>query len=214
MIWQRLKEFGRRLAAPEAIWRLDSRKTYAPVPDLCTALSYPIYMMSKEKRELMGMFYATFPETAAFLIQRIAHECMARTGYEKSTLEAQAKQGYLIGVRLFGTRGQAALSNSYGKFIEENEEEAAALSNEVRIIVHAGLFDGAAIRNIKDYEAALLTGMKLAEIDPAIIEQGEDYVAVIGKHWMMCGVLLKVFEPWVTQYKFNEAIGKIIKKQY
>ena len=215
MALQTLKEFGRRLIAPEAPWRIDTRSTYASVSHLSHCLSLPLYEIAESERTYIGRFYASIPESAAFITLRILHECMARNAGRQDMLERTGKQAVRVGVRLFGKDGQAAISDVYGMFSEAREGEAKEISEQVRILVRACLYDAAAVRTLRDYNDSLEAGQLLCQRFPSMASHGNDYCAAMGKHWLMTGKYLEAaFEPWLLHDKMQQQIDGLLSRYF
>lgn len=207
----KFKELLRFLVAPEAPWRLGSHTTYASIPFLRKSLSIPLYELTTRQRSRIATFYASHPRSATFLVLRVLRECVVRNSNHEDAITRAAMDAYLVGVRLFGKDGQAALCRAFEIYSEQNETDAASISLQVEIVVNAGLNDSAVIQKLGDYKEALASGVALGEVDPDILLRGTDYAAYIGKHWMMCGAVFdEYYDAWNMKTAYLEEVEMLM----
>jgi len=208
-----IRSVFRRLSAPEATWRRPDRAFRDVTERLSFLFAVDLYDLSTEDRIDVACFYASLPETAAFIVYRTADEALLQlqqAGRPESDTPALTKK---VLSRLFTSDGAVQILRACETLAEARPNEVAELCKTTRILAVASVNIADATRQLTDFDSLVKTGAELAARDPNIAQQPEVIQAWIAKHWQFCGANIEsAFESWYTADRLALARHRILKK--
>jgi hypothetical protein len=198
----------RQLVSPEVLWERWNRPYLSMVRTLSFLFCVDLYELSSSQRSDLGRFYATFPETAAFIVLRAKHEaeCCIGKGAPAESLAHRVLR------RIFGAIGTSVLEEVTWMFEKAKEEEFRQISRDASLLAQASVRDLKHATGIANASAALARGRQFAEAN-GMADISENEKMLIGEHWLKCGdVITKHFELWVQADRAAHAMNRVLRK--
>jgi hypothetical protein len=169
-----------------------------------------IYKLSKSERNALGRFYASFPETATFVLLRAKNEALCCLQDDKLA----DRLAWKVLNRIFGVDGASALQEATWIFSTAKKEEFNQIAEDAANLALASVKDLEYVANLTNFDEASSRGRELAVLDPEALESiPENEKILIGAHWIKCGDLIeKHFESWAYQDRLLQAQRRINRK--
>lgn len=198
----------RQFISPEFLWRRWDRPYASMVRTLSFLFCVDLYRLSRSERSDLGRFYASFPETAVFILLRAKHEAICCAREEKRA----DRLAWSVVTRIFGTAGASALQEATWMFKTANEEEFRRISKDASYLALASVVDLKHVAGLSNADAALARGREVAELD-AMGDISDAEKVLIGAHWLRCGDLIpKYFDSWAHGDRAKHAMNRIFRK--
>jgi hypothetical protein len=167
-----------------------------------------LYGLSRSQRNDLGRFYASFPETAAFVMLRAKYEAECCVG-QGDGADALAQS---VVRRIFGAIGSSALEEVNWMFKTAKEAEFQRIAQDAQLLARASVVDLKHAAQIANAATALARGREFAEAS-AMSDISESEKTLIGAHWLRCGdVITKHFELWVQADRATQAMNRVMRK--
>jgi hypothetical protein len=198
----------RKFISPEFLWRRWDRPYASMVRTLSFMFCVDLYGLSPSRRSDLGRFYASYPETAVFILLRAKHEayCCVREDKRADRL------AWSVVTRIFGPIGASALQEITWIFKLAREEEFGRISMDASYLALASVVDLKHVASLNNAQDALARGKEVAELD-AMGDISDEEKVLIGAHWLWCGDLIpKYFESWLVCDRLNQATNRISRK--
>lgn len=198
----------RQFISPEFLWRRWDRPYASMVRTLSFLFCVDLYRLSRLERSDLGRFYASFPETAVFILLRAKHEAMCCVREDKRA----DRLAWSVMTRMFGPTGASALQEVTWRFETAKEEEFRLISKDASYLALASVVDLKHVASLSNAGAALARGREVAELD-GMANTSDDEKTLIGAHWLRCGDLIpKHFELWMHADRAKQAMDRVFRK--
>lgn len=197
--------FFRMLTAPELTWKRYDKDFSMMVNTLAMVMAVPLYHTSKTERDKMGKFYASDPSRATYLFWRIHNESFLRLTDAKKSLEKSLRLTSAVMDRLFSTSARQEIMSAEEYLKEAKPDEWKAVSQSAALLALAAQKSSTYARELPDYEQAIARGKLLIEIDPELVNASDEYLAYLGKHFLVfADPMFHDFSAWL----FADSVNK------